>query len=94
MSFSKQKRFKAKAFRLKEYVQGRAQGFLEGAADFQKVFENFDDLFFRSAKLIFRALLKHYKDAVFAKLSVLADFGLFLETFPLKISIYWRRKRL
>ena len=32
--------------------------FSRGGADFQKVFESFD-LFFRSTKLIFRALLKH-----------------------------------
>ena len=31
-----------------------------GGADFQKNFENFDDHFFRSTKLIFRALLKHH----------------------------------
>ena len=30
-----------------------------GGADFQKKFENLDDLFFRSTKLIFRALPKH-----------------------------------
>ena len=30
-----------------------------GGADFQKIFQNFHDLFFRSTKLIFRALPKH-----------------------------------
>ena len=31
-----------------------------GGADFRKIFQNFDDLFFRSTKLIFRALPKYY----------------------------------
>ena len=44
------------------YGQGRIQDFLEGA-DFKKNFENFCDLF------IFRALPKHYKDFVLAKVS-------------------------
>ena len=30
-----------------------------GGADFLKIVENFDDFFFRSTKLIFRALPKH-----------------------------------
>ena len=38
---------------------GADLGFSRGGADFQKKFENFDDLFFRSTKLIFRALPKH-----------------------------------
>ena len=28
------------------YTQGRIQDFLEGGADFRKIFQNFDDLFF------------------------------------------------
>ena len=43
---------------------------LGGSAEFQKIFENFVDLFFffRSTKLIFRALPKHLKDPVVAKI--------------------------
>ena len=45
--------------KLKTKIRG-GHGFSRGGgANFQKSFENFDDLFFRSTKLIFRALLKH-----------------------------------
>ena len=42
-----------------------------GGADFQKIFQNFDDLFFffRSTKLIFRALPKHCFAPILAKFS-------------------------
>ena len=42
-----------------------------GGADFQKIFQNFDDLFFffRSTKLIFRALPKHCFAPTLAKFS-------------------------
>ena len=41
-----------------------------GFADFQKIFQNFDDLFFfRSTKLIFRALPKHCFAPTLAKFS-------------------------
>ena len=45
----------------KGYYSGADLGFSRGGggADFQKIFENFVDLFFRSTKLIFRALPKH-----------------------------------
>ena len=46
-------------------------GFSREEGGFQKLFENFDDLCFGSTKLIFRGLLKHWKDAVFAKFSAL-----------------------
>ena len=69
-----------------------------GGADFQKIFENFDDLFFRSSKLIFRALLKQYENAVLAKFlrrQILKKktgkkviFGLFLENFDKKIAFF------
>ena len=81
--------------------------------DFQKIFQNFDDLFFfRSTKLIFRALPKHCFAPILAKFSApqanfkkktvkKAVFGHFLKNFaffwhalPLKVSIYWRRRRL
>ena len=40
-------------------VRGGSRIFSRGGADFQKIFENFDDLFFfRSIRLIFRALPK------------------------------------
>ena len=39
--------------------RGGSRIFSRGGADFQKIFENFVDLFFRSTKLIFRALPKH-----------------------------------
>ena len=48
-----------KIIRLSLLVAGADLGFSRGGADFQKKFENFDDLFFRSTKLIFRALPKH-----------------------------------
>ena len=40
-----------------------------GGADFQKIVQNFDDLFFRSTKLIFRALPKHCFARTLAKFS-------------------------
>ena len=40
-----------------------------GGADFQKIFQNFDDLFFRSTKLIFQALSKHCFAPTLAKFS-------------------------
>ena len=40
-----------------------------GGADFQKKLENFDDFFFRSTKLIFRALPKHSFAPIFGKFS-------------------------
>ena len=62
---------------LKSFISPRKQqssvadlGFSRGGggADFQKVFENFDDLFFlRSTKLIFRALPKHGFVPILAK---------------------------
>ena len=81
-----------------------------GGADFQKNFENFVDLFFfRSTKLIFRALLFWLnflrRRQIFEKTVKKAVFGHFLKNFdkkiaffwravPLKVSIYWRRRRL
>ena len=37
--------------------------------DFQKIFQNFDELFFRSTKFIFRALPKHCFAPILAKFS-------------------------
>ena len=88
-----------------------------GGGRFQKKLENFDDLFFffRSTKLIFRALPKHCcapisakflrRRQIFEKTVKKAVFGHFLKNFdkksrffwralPLKVSIYWRRRRL
>ena len=48
---------------------GADLGFSRGGADFQKIFENFVDLFFRSTKLIFRALPKHCFAPILAKFS-------------------------
>ena len=98
---------------------GFSRGGGGGVADFQKIFENFDDLFFlffRSIKLIFRALPKHGFVPILAKFfASQAKFWknrskkAFLGTFwkilteklrffgarsPLKISIYWRQRRL
>ena len=43
-----------------------------GGADFQKIFQNFDDLFIlRATKLIFRALPKHCFAPILAKFSAL-----------------------
>ena len=52
-------------------VPGADLGFSRGGgADFQKIFQNFDDLFFfRSTKSIFRALPKHYFALILAKFS-------------------------
>ena len=50
---------------------GADLGFSRGGAEFQKIFENFDDLFFfRSIRLIFRALPKQSKKfwALFEKI--------------------------
>ena len=49
--------------------RGGSRIFSRGGADFQKIFENFDDLFFffRSTKLIFRALPKHGFVPILAK---------------------------
>ena len=44
--------------------------FSRGGADFQKIFQNFGDFFFfRSTKLIFRALPKHCFAPILAKFS-------------------------
>ena len=53
------------------FKSGADLGFSRGGgADFQKKIENFDDLFFfRSTKLIFRALPKHCFAPVLAKFS-------------------------
>ena len=40
-----------------------------GWGRFSKSFENFVDLFFKSTKLIFRALTNHFKDSILTKLS-------------------------
>ena len=54
---------------LKIILRGGSRIFSRGVGvDFQKKFENFDDLFFRSTKLIFRAL-KQYENAVLANFS-------------------------
>ena len=53
-------------------LSGADLGFSRGGgADFQKIFQNFDDLFFffRSTKLIFRALPKHCFGPTLAKFS-------------------------
>ena len=50
-------------------IRGGSRIFLRGEADFQKIFQNFDDLFFRSNKLIFRALPKHCFASILAKFS-------------------------
>ena len=47
---------------------GFSRGGGGGGADFQKKMKNFDELFFRSSKLIFRALPKHCFAPILAKL--------------------------
>ena len=47
---------------------GADLGFSRRGANFQKNFQNFDDLFFRSTKLIFRALPKHCFAPYFGKI--------------------------
>ena len=49
--------------------QGRIKDFFEErvGADFHKFFENFVDIFFRSTKLIFRALTDYYDDPILTK---------------------------
>ena len=51
--------------------RGGSRIFSRGGADFQKIFQNFDDLFFffRSTKLIFRALPKYCFAPILAKFS-------------------------
>ena len=49
--------------------RGGSRIFSRGGADFQKIFQNFHDLFFRSIKLIFRALSKHCFAPILAKFS-------------------------
>ena len=59
---------------MKEVIgtRGGSRIFSRGGADFQKIFQNFDDLFFfRSTKLIFRALPKHCFAPILAKFSAL-----------------------
>ena len=90
--------------------------FSREGADFQKNFENFVDLFFRSTKLISRVLSKLCFVPILAKFSApqakfsknrpkKAFLGTFWKNltkklrffgsrFPLKISIYWRQRRL
>ena len=96
-------------------ITGADQGFSRGGRIFKKNFENFVDLFFRSSKLISRALPKHCFVPILAKFSApqakvkIGQKKAFLGTFwkilaeklrffgarsPLKISIYWRQRRL
>ena len=57
-------------FILVQFLTGADLGFSRGGADFQKNFQNFDDFFFfRSIKLIFGALTKHYFGPFLAKFS-------------------------
>ena len=73
-------------------------------SDFQKKFESFDDFFFRSTKLIFRALPKHCfapffclnfllrRRQIFEKKTVKkAVFGHFLKNFDKKIAFFLAR---
>ena len=78
--------------------RGGSRIFSRGA-DFQKIFENFDDLFFffRSIRLIFRALPKQLKDPVLAKFS--APQSIFEKTdqksrFWALFGKFWQKKRV
>ena len=50
-----------KIWKMKTHMAGGRGGsrIFSRGADLQKIYENFDDFFFKSTKLIFRALLKH-----------------------------------
>ena len=50
-------------------IRGGSRIFSRGGGGFSKKFENFDDFFFRSTKLIFRALPKHCFAPILAKFS-------------------------
>ena len=57
------------------YNRGASRIFSRGVEIFKKKFKNYVDLFFRATKLIFRALPKHFKDPVLAKISLSQEFS-------------------
>ena len=62
--------------------------------DFQQIFENFVNLFFRSTEIIFRALPKHGFNPVLAKIEKIVQkvlFRLFLENFNQKKCVFSAR---
>ena len=68
--------------------------FSRGLADFQKIFENFVELVFRSIKLIFRVLSEQYKDSILSWMQIFektyqkSRFWALFENFDQKIAFF------
>ena len=90
-------------------LRGGSRVFSRGGADFQKTFENFDDLFYRSTKLYFptKALKRRCFGQIFhflrragkllkkqVKKAIFANFLHFLENFGKKIAFFLARAPL